>query len=510
LTTGIEGPHRVIPFCATSCNSKSSTIVFLLLNNTNCNSANSLVAIGDEEGRIRLLESDKDSKPSFSDVYLAFRVHTNAIIDMVFSEDDSLLATASGDQTARVVDMATQTTFSVLAHHSASLKQVRFMPGSNSILATSSRDGGVKIWDLRCKGDDGPRHHFYAHVPNGPITTHAAARQPSWGRPINSIVDAHRYSSYSRLGRTDPSNDLPSRGEAPGRTGDMSVTAIQFLPQGQEHLLLTASEGDASVKLWDIRSIHNKRKEHIALSQTKQPQSHSQWRHFGISSINLNGTGTRLYTLCKDNTVYAYSTAHLILGSAPELSLDNPGRRLAPRETKEGLGPMYGFRHPQFHATSFYVKSAMRRAKDGQSELLAVGSSDGCAVLFPTDERYHLPLRQPRSRADNDEAAAAAPPRPPIRSVPRRAISARGTAIENDIPMSTNGTPLIRGHDREVGNLCWTHGGGLITVGDDYLVRCWREDADEARDLRVAGESGGRRWACGWADVEPGFDEDDD
>jgi WD40 repeat protein len=493
----------VIPFCATSCNSKSSTRVPLLLNNTNCNSANSLVAIGDEEGRIRLLESDKDSKPSFSDVYLAFRVHTNAIIDMVFSEDDSLLATASGDQTARVVDMATQTTFSVLAHHSASLKQVRFMPGSNSILATSSRDGGVKIWDLRCKGDDGPRHHFYAHVPNGPITTHTAARQPSWGRPINSIVDAHRYSSYSRLGRADPSNDLPSRGEAPGRTGDMSVTAIQFLPQGQEHLLLTASEGDASVKLWDIRSIHNKRKEHIALSQTKQPQSHSQWRHFGISSINLNGAGTRLYTLCKDNTVYAYSTAHLILGSAPELSLDNPGRRLAPKETKEGLGPMYGFRHPQFHATSFYVKSAMRKAKDGQSELLAVGSSDGCAVLFPTDER-HPPTRQlPHSRDEAD-------PRPIIRSVgPRRAVSARG-AIENDIPISTNGTPLIRGHDREVGNLCWSHGGGLITVGDDYLVRCWREDANEARDLRMAGETGGRRWACGWADVEASFDEDDD
>jgi len=149
MTTGVGGPHRVIPFCTASCNT------------------NTLVAVGDEEGQIRLLESMKDGSPSFGESYLAFRVHTNAIIDMVFSGDDSLIATASGDQTARVVDMNTQTTLSVLGNHSASLKQVRFQPGvnSNSVLATSSRDGCVQIWDLRCKPDSGPRQQFHALIP---------------------------------------------------------------------------------------------------------------------------------------------------------------------------------------------------------------------------------------------------------------------------------------------------------------------------------------------------------
>jgi WD40 repeat protein len=427
---------------------------------------------------------------------------------MVFSEDDRLLATASGDQTARVVDMTTQTTFSILAHHSASLKQVRFMPGSNNILATSSRDGGVKVWDLRCKGDDGPRHHFYAHVPNGLATTRSAARQPTWGRPVHNISDAHRYSYYTHLGQGDSSNDLPSRGEIPGRTGDMSVTAISFLPQGREHLLLSASEGDASVKLWDIRSISSKRRGHIALSQTKQPESHSQWRHFGISSITLNGTGTRLYTLCKDNTVYTYSTAHLILGHSPELSVDSPGRRFAPKETKEGLGPIYGFRHPQFHATSFYVKSAIRKAKDGRSEMLAVGSSDGCAVLFPTDERY-LARQNPHISAQDPPSLSSAP-RILGNSASRRAGGSLAGKVADGILRSTNGTPLIRGHDREVGSLCWTHDGELITVGDDFFVRCWRENSDASRDLRTRGEGEGRRFACGWADVVEGYDEDDD
>lgn len=448
--------------------------------------------VGDEEGRVRLLESAKDSKPAFKDVYLAFRVHTNAIIDMVFSEDDKLLATASGDQTARVVDMTTQTTLSILGNHSASLKQVRFQPGANnnSVLATSSRDGSVQIWDLRCKGGDGPRHHFHAAEPNGPVTR-SGARQPSWARAVNSIYDAHRYSSFNHISQSSQRNDLPTRGEAAGRAGDMSVTAITFL--AQDNLLVTSSEGDASVKLWDLRSLHSRRKTQIPLSQTTQPESHNQWRHFGISSLNINGDGSRLYTLCKDNTVYTYSTAHLILGHAPELSQDDSSRRLPPKETKEGLGPIFGYRHPQLHATSFYVKSAIRKAKGGRSEMLAVGSSDGCAILFPTDERY-FSKEQPRPSEYSDTIApqgSASGPRVPRRPGLRRMGSGIGR-VEDTIPISTNGTPLIRGHDREVGSLTWTSNGELVTVGDDFIVRCWREGED-ARDLRTGGEAEGRR-----------------
>lgn len=456
---------------------------------------------------MRLLDTSLESKSPFASAYLGFRVHTNAIIDMDFCDDDLFLATASGDQTARIVDMRTQTTFSVLAHHSASLKQVRFMPGSNCILATSSRDGSVKLWDLRCKADAAPRHQFFAHVPNHPVSTHSETRQPLWDRPVRSITDTHRYPFYNNLGQSGSGNDQPSRGEMPARTGGMSVTAISFLPESRDHLLLTAAESDASVKLWDIRSIANKRRGHVALSQTKHPESHNQFRHFGISSLNVNEAGTRLYTLCKDNTVYAYSTAHLILGHAPELTVGDPGSHFTPKETKDGLGPIYGFRHPQFHATSFYVKSAIRKAKEGKSEVLAVGSSDGCAVLFPTDERY---LATQMSRAGSRDF-------PIVRSAPNTRNSgltkennSLSSKVEDGIIRSSNGTALVRGHDREVGSVCWSHDGDLITVGDDYFVRCWREDKNAARDLRMNGEAGGRRFACGWADVEEEYDQDDD
>ncbi|KFY63960.1 hypothetical protein V497_01908 [Pseudogymnoascus sp. VKM F-4516 (FW-969)] len=379
--SSIEGPDRCIPFCVASCNT------------------NSLMAVGDEEGRIRILESAKESQPAFKDIYVSFRPHSNAIIDMCFSQDDSLIATASGDQTSRVIDMATQTTISVLSNHTASLKQVRFQPGAanNSVLATSSRDGSVQIWDLRCAGTEIPVASL--QIPLDPLDAPLRPAAPSsliYGRAINSIYQAHR--ATSAPARSLPSSlmsaaDGATRGEIPGRAGDVSVTALSFLPAGHEHLLLTASESNATVKLWDIRSLHRPRRgAPAALSSTALPRSHSQWRHFGVSSLNISGDGSRLYSLCKDNTVYAYSMAHLILGRAPELASvrGNPAPRRHPlAKEEEGLGPLYGFRHPKLHVTSFYVKSALREAKEGKCEMLAVGSSDGCTILFPTDERYH-------------------------------------------------------------------------------------------------------------------------
>lgn len=489
------------------------------------------MAVGDEEGYIRLLDSTKD----FSKIHLSFQTHSNAIIDIAFSEDDYLLATASGDQTGKVIDMLTQTPISVLAHHTASLKQVRFQPGrgSSSVLATSSRDGSIQIWDLRCRNGAPP----VQEILDRPVSLgYRAPRKINSGCVVNSIYGAHGHPPQHRyqtrqnpnLHQTSvaaPSSDVGSRGEVPGRIGEVSVTAIQFLHPGQEHLLLSASEADATVKLWDIRSLQNgHRSSHrnsypTPVSHTRQPDSHLSFRPFGISGLALSGDGGRLYALCKDNTVYAYSTAHLVLGHAPELSAQagrEPPRRSAKQQPPQaGLGPLYGFRHPSFHATSFYIKAAVRPARDGKPEMLAVGSSDGCPVLFPTDERYFR----------RDLGAGRRAPPSGVSSAPIVNLGGRGrpglvransvtnlSARLNDaVPVyKPYGTALVRGHDKEVGPLSWTCDGKLVTVGDDYAVRCWDEDRERAADLRTGGEGGGRRWASGWADVGEEWEGDED
>jgi WD40 repeat protein len=135
--------------------------------------------------------------------------------------------------------------------------------------------------------------------------------------------------------------------------------------------------------------------------------------------------------------------------------------------------------------------------------MLAVGNSGGSPILFPTDERYFA--KHSRERSAAGITLEFAQKRPTL----TRVGSGLSGRVEDSIPISTNGTPLIRGHDREVGNLAWTYDGELVTVGDDFLVRLWREGGNDARDLRTGGETDGRRWACGWAEVSEGYDDDD-
>jgi WD40 repeat protein len=505
-------PQLAIPFCTASCNSEFP--VFASRGPTWLTVvANSLVAIGDEEGGVRLLDTDRDSKTPFSQAYLSFRPHNNAILNLSFSPDDLLLATASGDQTSRVIDMPTQTAIFGMAGHTSSVKQVCFQPGSSSVVVTSSRDGSVLMWDLRCKGYDGPalKLKILLDAHEDDSSTRDRQRRVPFARPVNAIHDAHaptsRQASSAALKpalKTALTRDAPSRTEPQSRRGDVSITSLAFLPPGREHLLLTGSEANASVKLWDLRTTQTSRRGRaIPLSSTRQPDSHNSHRHFGLTSMALSGDGARLYTACRDNTVYTYSTSHLILGHAPELSLSTSRPRRRGSDEKEGLGPIYGFRHPQYHATTFYVKSALRPAAANHSELLAVGSSDGCAVLFPTDERYlgrNVPAKPslPSLRSD--------------RSRPSLSRTDSGTnlftRLNDTIPIYQEGTALVRGHNREVTDMTWTPNGKLVTVGDDYTARCWREGPD-ARDLRMGGETEGRRWGCGWAEVEGAWDDDE-
>lgn len=526
LTTSHDGHPRCIPFCAAACNT------------------NSLVAIGDEEGRVRLLDTSPSAK--FDKIHLCFQTHNNAIIDLAFSEDDSRIATASGDQSGRVVDMMTQTPISVLGQHTASLKQIRFQPGRGQghVLATSSRDGSIQIWDLRCHG--GPVSDTIAmeRIERNQGLRCVAPRTVTSGCVVNSFFGAHeampRHQTRSMglagsnpLTTTDHA-DVASRGEVPGRLSDVSVTAIHWLPAGREHMLLSACESDASIKLWDIRSIHTSRNHRAPtpLGYTAPPTSHTNWRHFGISSLSLSTDASRLYALCKDNTVYAYSTSHMVLGPNPGSSSTVAGLGATAKKPKSAPaeqlpGPLYGFRHGQFHATSFYVKSALRPLRDGHSEMLAVGSADCGAVLFPTDERhFKYALEAGRSTDDPDATLTTSFPGVRTRGAKRPALSRTSSMsllrspVKEDIPIIRSvddvsyGAPLVRGHSKEVGALAWGRGGQLVTVSDDYLIRCWREDdaGARARDLRIKGESEGRRWGSGWAVVEEGWDaaEDED
>ena len=452
-----------LPFCSASCHT------------------NSLIAIGDEEGSVRLLDTAPSS--SFTTAHLNFRVHHNAIMDLAFNSSDYLLATAGGDQTARIVDMHTQQTSLVFSGHTSSVKQVRFQPNSDNMLTTSGRDGTVQIWDLRVTS-------------RGSVQS---LRPGQWRRSEGGNDDdgvptpaVHNRSTIHHLGpahRSATGTSKASAASVHSEDAAVSITGIQHLPHGREHILLTTSELNASVQVWDLRSAGRRtaRSEALPLSATLIPAQHRRTRNYGVNAMTLSGDGARLYTVCRDSAIYAYSTNHLVLGQAPELE-SRPQRRAYARESKPGVGPLYALRHPDLRVGSFYVKTSLRPAVADRTEMLAVGSTDGCAVLFPTDERHHT--RSHPEDEDEDELPTASPPSLPT---------------HDDL-----GTALVKGHGKEVTSLCWTHSGDeLVTIGDDFRARCWREDAEEARLLRGCGEGQGRRWGCGWAAVRSEWDEDE-
>lgn len=433
-----------------------------------------------------------------------------------------MLATASGDQTARIIDMQTQKVKYVMNSHTASLKQIRFQPENDNVLATSSRDGHIYIWDLRCKGAEimvtETSRPTTITMSNLLTTQHKAYN----AAPYNSILAAH-------ADRHLTSDDVPSaardsgareRANPSSRTGDVSITALAFLnAPGRSHLLLSGSEASTTLRLWDIRNRYSRRGPPTPLSTTQEPESHSRHRHFGITSLLTNSLGSRIYALSRDNTVYAYSAAHLINGHAPELETGFAAKHhRSVLDNRTGLGPIYGFRHAKMYATTFYVKASLRKAKDDKSELLAIGSADGCAVLLPTDESsfpkpegYTIPSGLPTPllghAPNNLPSSPLASSRPALR---RQASSNFGLSarMRDTIPIYNVGTALVQGHTRELTDVTWTHGGELVTLGDDYSARLWRE-GKQAREIRSAKDGRAMRAGWGWAETEEGWDGED-
>ncbi|KAK2751446.1 hypothetical protein FQN55_000720 [Onygenales sp. PD_40] len=480
-----RGTRLALPFCTASCHT------------------NSLVAIGDEEGGVRLLDSAKGVKDGFSKAYLSFQPHTNSIMDLEFSSDDRLLATASGDQSSRIIDMPTQTAIYCLSKHVSSVKRVQFQPGTNdNVVATCSRDGSVNIWDLRYKSYERPAMQLRCSLASeSDDTARVSSIKMKYPQVSNSIWPAHSEKPRTKNG---------TEAEALARRDDISVTSVAFLNPGRENLFVTSSESNACVRLWDLRTTYSlRRKTPVPLAITRQPDSHEKYRQFGLTSMAFSGDGSRLYTLCRDGSVYAYSTSHLTLGSCPEMAPSNPSfKRFPNEEAKTGLGPLYGFRHPRLQVATFFVKLAVRRAADDKSELLAVGSSDNCAILFPTDERYLTRSSNSNSNnLTNPNPSRTPPRRPGLRRAQSSGVGIAGR-LEDTIPIYQHGAALVAGHKKEVSGVSWTNGGELVTVSDDLHARCWRE-GERGRDLRVGGDGEGRRWHCGWADLKDSGDDEE-
>ena len=208
-----------------------------------------------------------------------------------------------------------------------------------------------------------------------------------------------------------------------------SITAIRWL---EEHRTATACEANSYIKVWDWRSSRA-----LAVEIAEVPEYHTEGakRNFGITSLNLSPDHQRLYALCKDNGLYAYATNHL------------PN------------GPILSYRDDRLFVPTFFVKSSISR--DGK--FLATGSSDGMALLFPTNERYFSPTVCHNFGYRPGEIAAA------------------------EFMRVGRGVALVRGHEEEVTDVTWTVDNDLVTVADNGYARFWGAGRGSGDELHGGG-----------------------
>jgi WD40 repeat protein len=409
-------------------------------------------------------------------------------MDLEFSEDDSLLATCSGDQTGHVIDVQSQKSTWSLQGHMASVKRVQFQPGNTNILTTCARDGTVLIWDTRMNQGTRPAQIYQCSTTDETVGVN----------PKTKITDAYPAPKKEK-----------AASKSAGDRNEYSVTTLAFVSPSRPYHFITASESCAVVKLWDVRSTHRYKRQTIPVACTEVPKSHEIHRSFGITSLAMSSDQSTFYTLCRDHTVYTYLTSHLLLGTNTDLTPNgypfNPKKDIG---SVSGKGPIYGFRHPALQLSTFYPRLSVRKATDKHPELIAVGSNNDCAVLLSTNPRYlnKFTSQLPPFPA-NTNSTTTATSRPRVTRIDSQSVSLsfihRRTLDpkSSSIPIYYHGTPLIRGHRNEVTAVTWSSEGNLVTVSDDLTTRCWRENAENARSWRMGQEGEAERLDCGWADL---------
>jgi WD40 repeat protein len=200
----------------------------------------------------------------------------------------------------------------------------------------------------------------------------------------------------------------------------------------------------------------------------------------------------------------------LILGHGPELAnFETPKPRNG--RQAQGLAPLYGFRHDRLKVNSFFIKCAVLPSTVLGTEILAVGSSDACPVLFPTDEnamQIEWQRQRDLSRDAESQHDNARMPHGSETALPSSQLSEART--DGPIPIYQKGAALIEGTTKEVSSVKWADDGTLVSISDDYSIRFWKHDAEKARFLRTCGYFGGHRHMAGWADIENSEELDDD
>ncbi|XP_010248601.1 PREDICTED: denticleless protein homolog isoform X1 [Nelumbo nucifera] len=243
-----------------------------------------LLAVSDEDGYVSIYDTHR-KLPSLTSCrenadearVCDWVAHSNAIFDVRWVKDDSLIMTASGDQSIKIWDVEKRSCVNVLTGHTGSVKSLCSHPSNLDLLVSGSRDGCFALWDLRCKPNSKCRR-----------------LEPSLS-PIHMVKGAHVSAQGKRVRR--------------GKAASMSITSVLYLKD--EISIASAGAVDSVLKFWDTRNF----KAPITQAQPHpEPSTEKERRLHGISSLTQDSNGLFLSASCMDNRIYLYNVLQLDKG----------------------------------------------------------------------------------------------------------------------------------------------------------------------------------------------------
>ncbi|CAK5276039.1 unnamed protein product [Mycena citricolor] len=287
-------------------------------------------AVGTEQGTVFIFDSRKreewDPEPS----YKLIRQHNNGIFDIKWNGDDTLLATAAGDLTARVTDAKMGHIIRTF-RHDATVKCISWNPNHTSLFGTGSRLGTIALWDLR----------------------------ESSGKPVLNVSAAHEENSSRAKRRAQKRS-----------TSSPTVTGLLY-SDGNEHQLISSGSADGVLRSWDLRQLNGRSPKSsvscLASSSEDPTTMEGTRRPRGIVSLSDRpGTGPTaglVFALGADSHIHTYA-----------------------RDTLAPTGN--SFTHPNLR-TNFYVKLSTsacgRWLASGGARL--DGSESSSAFVFDVDSQ---------------------------------------------------------------------------------------------------------------------------
>jgi WD40 repeat protein len=429
----------------------------------------------------------------------ALRGHSDWVWSVAWSPDPRrlLLATASGDGTARIWDPHTGENLHTFTEHTDLIWSVAWSPDPHHpLLATASEDSTVRIWDPRTgqtlhtltEHTDMVMSVAWSPDPHHPLLATASRNgaqiwDPDTGQTIRTIYASrgwfgsvawspgpHHLLVSAGPGRTAHTWN-PDTGETlhifPGHTSD--VCAVAWSPD-PHHPLLATTSNDGTARIWDP--------------------------HTGQTLHTLTG-----HTSWVRSVAWSPDPHHPLLATT---SYDHTARIWNPH-TGACLATM---EHPsEVGAVAFITMPDGRLA-------LATGSGDGIARIWTTEPPRPTPAPPtPRlahatmtttNRTPASEPTDTRTDEPFSRSLARqRPLLATGS--EDDTvrvwdPETGQTLQTITGHTNAIISVAWLpdpHHPLLATAGRDGTARIW--DPHTGQTLHTLTGHTGEVWSVAWS-----------